>query len=104
MDLMATGQSGSMTYTFGRDSDVAMEIDGGSGSITINLPAGAAVRVEVRSSGSGSVNLPAGLRLVDDGGDDDEDTGIWETDGFSSAAHQIVIVADDLASGSFNVR
>jgi hypothetical protein len=95
--------SGSFDIVIGSSADLDMRIEGGSGSISIDVPGDVGVRVVIRDRGSGSVRVPASYLLVDDMGDDDRDTGIWETDGYSSAAHRIEITFDP-GSGSFTLR
>ena len=95
--------SGSFDIVIGSSADLDMRIDGESGSISIDVPGDVGVRVVVRDRGSGSVNVPGSYLLVDDMGDADRDTGIWETDGYSSAAHRVEITFDP-GSGSFNLR
>jgi hypothetical protein len=95
--------SGSFDIVIGSSADIEARIEGGSGSLNIDVPQDVGVRVVIRDGGSGSVNVPASFLLVDDMGDDDRDTGIWETDGYSSAAHRVEITFDP-ASGSFTVR
>jgi hypothetical protein len=95
--------SGSFDIVIGSSADLDMRIDGGSGSITIDAPGDVGVRVVIRDRGSGSVRVPGSYLLVDDMGDDDRDTGIWETDGFGSAAHHVEITFDP-GSGSLTLR
>jgi hypothetical protein len=95
--------SGSFDIRIGSGSDFDARIDGGSGSLSIDVPNDVGVQVVVRSTGSGSVSVPSSYQLVDDRGDDDRDTGIWESDGFSTAAHRVEIDFDP-GSGSFTVR
>jgi hypothetical protein len=95
--------SGSLNFVIGSGVDIDLRMDGGSGSITIDVPNDVGVRVVVTDRGSGSVRVPGSYRLVDDRGDNDRDTGIWESEGFSSAAHQIEIEFDP-GSGSMTVR
>lgn len=95
--------SGSFDIVIGSSADLDMRIDGGSGSITIDVPGDVGVRVVIRDRGSGSVSIPGSYLLLDDMGDNERDTGIWETDGFSSAAHRIEITFDP-GSGSFKLR
>jgi len=94
--------SGSFTLAIGDAADVSVEISGGSGRIRIEVPQQAAVRLLIRGGGSGSVSVPRRFNLVDDRGDNDSDTGIWETAGFDGAEHQIEIVFDP-GSGSFDI-
>jgi hypothetical protein len=95
--------SGSFDIVIGSSADLDARIDGGSGSITIDVPGDVGVRVVIRDGGSGSVRVPGSYLLVDDMGDTDGDTGIWETDGYSSAAHRVEITFDP-GSGSFTLR
>jgi hypothetical protein len=103
LDAEFDGGSGSFDVIVG--SSVAMELtmDGGSGSIYIDLPDDVGVRVVVDDRGSGGVRLPAEFDLVDNMGDDDRDTGIWETDDYDEARYQIQIRFDP-GSGTLTVR
>jgi hypothetical protein len=95
--------SGSMGLSLGDSVDMRADIDGGSGSVRVDVSEANAVRVVVRDGSSGNVSIASWLQLVDDGGDSDADTGIWETDGYQSAAIQIEIIFDP-GSGSFTLR
>jgi hypothetical protein len=95
--------SGYFDIEIGSGADFDARIDGGSGSITIDVPNDVGVRVDIEDSGSGSVRVPSKYNLVDDYGDDDRDTGVWESDGFSSASHRVEITYDG-GSGSFTLR
>jgi hypothetical protein len=103
IDAIMDVGSGSFTIEIGSGADVDMNVDGGSGSITFNVPNDVGVRVDVRDKGSGSVRVPNSYELVDDYGDDDRDTGIWESDDFNTAAHRVEILFDP-GSGSFTLR
>ncbi len=103
VDIEVDGGSGSLDMAIAEVASVNASIDGGSGSITFDVPDQAAVRVIVLDSGSGSVNL-SGLRQVDNGGDNDDDTGTWETAGFSNSPNPIILIFEDLGSGSVTVR
>lgn len=104
VSMRGSSGSGSVNIQIGADADFDLALESGSGSVSIQTPAGAAVRVEVRESGSGSVSMQGGLYLIDDGGDDDPKTGIWESPGFEGARHQIRITLSNQGSGSFSVR
>lgn len=97
-----TGGSGSMSVTFPSDGDLSVRLNGGSGSINLKIPAEAAVRLEIRNSGSGSVNVPD--RLMAAKVFENFKEGTWETAGFDQAAHKLIIICDDLGSGSFNIN
>ena len=98
------GGSGRFNLDIGEDADLEMSIDAGSGPFNLDVPQQAAVRLEVRDSGSGSVNVPGNMTLVDRLDEDEPKEGIWETDGFDDAAHQITITVTSAGSGPINVR
>lgn len=95
--------SGSLSFVIGSGSNIQADIDGGSGSTTIELPNNAMIRIVIDDGGSGSVRVPGRLELIDDMGDGDSNTGVWETVGYSSAENRIEIIFDP-GSGSFSVR
>lgn len=95
------GGSGSLNLSLPADGDLTVYLDGGSGSINIDIPDGTAVKLDVRDAGSGSVNVPKWLKPLRVNEDGKE--GQWETDGFDQANHKLVIICDDLGSGSFNI-
>jgi len=95
--------SGSFDLLIGQGADVDAEINGGSGSLTINVPNDVGVRVVIQDRGSGSVRLPESYDLVDDMGDDDRETGLWESDGYDDALHHVEISFSP-SSGSFTLR
>ena len=103
IDAIFNVGSGSLTLAIGDAADVSVDIDGGSGGIRIEVPKQAAVRLVIRDGGLGSVRIPSRFDLIDDGGDRDSDTGIWETAGFDGAEHQIEIDFDP-GSGSFAIN
>lgn len=95
------GGSGSVRLEFATGTNATLRYDGGSGALTVDVPAGQAVRVEARDSGSGSVRLPSGWETVTDG---DNDEGVWQTDGYDAASLQLLIILDDVGSGSITVN
>lgn len=104
MALDIDGASGPTTVTIGDDSDFTIEYDGGSGPFTVEVPGDAAVRLEVQDEGTGPVNVPGDFRLVDDGDDNERNTGTWETEGFDDAAHQIIVTVRNMGSGPVTIN
>lgn len=96
------GASGSLTMDLPADTDLTVRLEGGSGSLNLGLPAGAAVRIEVNDNGSGSFSAPGGAARLS--GKSSEDKGVWETTGYSNAAHKILIVVEDMGSGSVSIH
>lgn len=102
VEIVVSSGSGPLTINAGDGADVELRVeDGGSGSLTVNTPGDAGVRVEVNDSGSGGVHVPSGFEQVEEGEDDE---GIWESRNFDDAPNHVVIVIDDMGSGSVNVR
>ncbi len=105
-EVALTTDSGSGSFTINVNDGAVLEASSssGSGSVTFNLPADAGARVEVLSSGSGSIRVAGRFDRVSDGGDDDDDTGVWETPGFGGAEAPIVIRIRDAGSGSVTIN
>ncbi|TFH35210.1 MAG: hypothetical protein E4G99_07805 [Anaerolineales bacterium] len=95
--------SGSMNIRIGSGTEMTLAIEGGSGSIEVSLPLDAGVRLVIADQGSGGVRVPGDFDLTDDFGDDDRDTGIWESANYAGAANSIEIRLDP-GSGTFTVR
>ena len=94
------GGSGSLQLTLPGSGNLTVRLDGGSGSLNLNVPSGTAVRLEVIDNGSGSVNVPSWLNRVSGTGKE----GVWESSNYNQAAKKLLIICEDLGSGSFNLR
>ncbi|HZU85906.1 MAG TPA: hypothetical protein VFF78_00395, partial [Anaerolineaceae bacterium] len=95
------GASGALAVTFPTSTTLTMKVDGASGAMDFSLPEGSGVRVEVRDSGSGSVRLPSDLTRIQAGEDDE---GVWESGNYATAAYKILLIINDVGSGSMNIR
>jgi hypothetical protein len=95
--------SGSFDVIVGSGVEMNLEIDGGSGSIFIDLPRDVGVRLIVDDHGSGSVRIPDDFDLVDNQGDDDRDTGVWESSNYNNAS-TVVVIRFDPGSGTIILR
>ena len=97
------GGIGKFTVNLEPDSSVNLTIKGDIGDFTINIPSDAAVRVDAEVD-IGDLRIDSALEKIS-GSDGDflSESGIWETPGFSSADHQIVIVFNG-SIGSLQVR
>jgi hypothetical protein len=93
--------SGPVEMTVASEADITMTINCGSGPLTIDLPNDAAVRFEVREDGSGPVTTPNWLPQIQHGEDDE---GVWETTGYASAAHRVLIIIEDQGSGPVIIK
>lgn len=96
------GASGSLSMDLPANTDLTLRLQGKSGSLSLSLPANAAVRIEVKSRGSGSLSAPGGAARLS--GKSNEDKGVWESAGYSSAAHKILIVVEKMGSGSISIH
>lgn len=95
--------SGSFDVIIGSGVAMNLEIDGGSGSIFIDIPGDVGVRLVVDDRGSGGVRIPADFNLVDDYGDDDRDTGVWESDNYDETS-ALIEIRFDPGSGTLTLR
>ena len=94
------GGSGSLQINLPREANLTLRLDGKSGATRIIAPAELPLRVEIRDAGSGNVSLPDWLQRIS--GRDKE--GVWESASYSSAAQRVLIICEDLGSGSFTIR
>lgn len=96
------GASGSMSMALPEDTNLTVRLQGGSGSLDLSLPGKAAVRLEVEDNGSGSLGTGGGLTRIS--GKSNEDKGVWETNGYSSADYKILIIVEEMGSGSISIH
>jgi hypothetical protein len=97
LDMSLDMSSGDVRVGVGSDCDLILTFNGSSGQFTVDLASGQAARLEVRSVSSGDVKVPAGLAQVSWG---DGKEGVWETTGFATAAHKVVVIIEHMSSGS----
>lgn len=92
--------SGSVTLNLDAINNSEFRISSSSGAIVVDVPEGAAVRLEVQINSSGAVAVPGWLQQVSG----DEKTGVWETAGYHEAESQIAVTITRNSSGSIEVR
>ncbi|HOU13799.1 MAG TPA: DUF5668 domain-containing protein [Anaerolineae bacterium] len=97
--LNLDGGSGSLDLTLPATSSFTGKLDTGSGSVVITLPDGVGMRVTL-DSGSGSFQPDERFTLVSGERDDD---GVWEIKNYASADYKIDLVIDQ-GSGSIRIR
>jgi len=100
VQIVVRGESGPMTWVIPESASLEMELDGGSGSIDIQLPASPAVQLEIRASGSGPINFPSEWIQTASGR---RQEGTWETPDYAQAARKIHIIITDAGSGSIHI-
>lgn len=85
---------GQMTITV-PETAVTLDIESGVGQVDVDVPAGAAVRLE-GDTGIGQINVPGDFTRISG---DDGDRGIWQTAGFDEASEQIAITFEGGVGG-----
>lgn len=95
------GGSGSIQVDIPCKANVTLHLDGGSGSQTISFPQGCPARVEIQDSGSGSINLGSGFKQIRT---ENDQKGVWERGGYSTATGAITIIVEGHGSGSLNIQ
>ncbi len=94
--------TGSMQILFPTESNLTVRLDGSTGRILLDVPEGAAVQVDVKDGGTGALQLPADMVKVSGG--ENRDEGIYQTPDFEDAPYQLVIIIEDISTGSVEVR
>ena len=74
--------------------------DLGSGDLTIQVPAGLGVRIDIQDDASGRLSIPTDWTQLD--GDDDE--GEWGSAGYSNADYRATITVQDRGSGDITIQ
>ena len=94
--------SGSVRIDLPSETTMVLTLDSGSGSNSVSLPSDAEYRIEVMDDGSGSLSLPDDLIRSSDS--NNFDIGAYETDGYKSAEHPILIQILGQGSGSISIH
>ena len=99
--LTADLGSGATRFVIGEDSYVTLNLDYGSGPVTVETPAGANIKLEVEDGGSGRFDLSERLVRVGAGRGKE---GTWQTGGFDPGGAQIILKVEDAGSGALTIR
>lgn len=97
---MVNSSSGNITLTFSGEVSAGFRVGTSSGDITVNVPDGVPVRLEVVSNASGKVSVPAGMTQTQGQGD----LGIWQTADYPETGPRIEIVVTSTASGDVTIQ
>jgi hypothetical protein len=100
-NLQIESGSGAVAIDISDGAQANLRIESGSGSVTVDVPDDGGVRLEVRDSGSGSVRVPSAYSPIQSG---DGDEGVWESPAAAGSAPPVLIVVEDMGSGSIVVR
>ena len=99
---LVEASTGGLEIILPEDGNLTLQIDGSTGQITLDVPEGAALRVEVQRGGTGDVIRPDWLVKIE--GSDDRDEGVYETRGFDAAEYQLVVIVEDLSTGNLVIE
>lgn len=93
--------TGSLEITFPSDSNLTVNLRGSTGRIHLAVPEDQAVKIEVLRGGTGDLHLPGWITRVSGG--EGRDEGVYQSVGFEDAAHQLVIVVENIRTGNIFV-
>jgi len=101
-DTHIEGSTGSMEIVFPAESNLTVRLDCSTGGVLLDIPEGAAVKIQVLDGGAGSLTMPEALSKIS--GREGRDEGVYQTAGFDDAAYQLVIIVEDMGTGSITVQ
>lgn len=96
------GGVGGLTVTLPEDGALKLKLEGGVGGVNLRVPEGAAVRL-VASGGLGGINVAGAFNKISEKDEFMSKIGVWETDGYGIATHQIEVHYEG-GVGGLNVR
>lgn len=92
------GGVGEVRITITESAPLTLDINGGVGAVVVDVPDETAVRLEA-DTGLGGVTAPGWLHQISG----DDDNGVWESDGYSTADSRITITFNG-GIGGFTIR
>ena len=101
-DTYIEGGTGSMEIVFPAESSLTVRLDAGTGKVILDLPEDSAAKIQVLDGGTGDLQLPDWISKVS--GQEDRDEGVYQTDGFEDADHQLIIIVEDIGTGNIIVK
>jgi hypothetical protein len=99
---MVDASTGQLEIVLPAEGNLTLRLNGSTGQITLAVPRGAALRLEVQRGGTGNVIAPDWLMKVE--GQADRDEGIYQTQGFEAAPYQIEVIMEDLSTGNLVIE
>jgi hypothetical protein len=100
VDLTARLRSGTTELFVGEGTDMRLELRTGSGSVILDLPDTAPIRLSVEDDGSGRLTVPGFLERRSGNGD----RGVWESSNLDQGGRVIEVAIRDAGSGAITVR
>ena len=97
-DTHIDGSTGIIEIVFPLESNLTVRLDCGTGSVLLDIPEEAAVKLQVLDGGTGKLQLPDRLSKVS--GRMGQDEGVYKTADYETAAFQLVIIIEDMGTGN----
>ena len=94
--------TGEIRIVLPAEGNLTLRLDGSTGQITLDVPEGAAFRLEVQNGGTGDVIRPDWMMKVE--GQPDRDEGVYQTQGFDAAEYQLTVIMEDLSTGNLVIE
>ncbi len=94
--------TGSLDVVFPAESNMTVQLRGSTGRILLDIPVDAAVQIEVLRGGTGDLFIPDWINRVS--GREGRDEGIYQTEGFEEAVHQLIIIVERIGMGHIVVE
>lgn len=92
LEMELKGGAGHLTLNLADNVQLRGNIEGGARGMTIQMPRGAEVSVEVTDPGAGGVRLPSNMQQITKG--KRAGSGRWETSGFKDAKRRISLTIE----------
>ncbi|HET8985707.1 MAG TPA: hypothetical protein VFN03_08105 [Trueperaceae bacterium] len=100
VDMNARFRSGTTELFVGEGTDMRLELRAGSGSVTLDLPDTAPIRLSVEDDGSGRLFVPSFLERRSGSGD----RGVWESGNLEQGGRVIEVTIREAGSGAVTIR
>lgn len=100
LDLQARFRSGAAELFVGEGTDMRLGLRTGSGSVTLDLPDTAPIRLTIEDAGSGRITLPSFLARRSGSGD----RGVWESSNLDHGGRVIEVTIGEAGSGAITIR
>lgn len=101
-DTRMDASTGSLEIVFPAESNLTVRLKGSTGRIILDVPDDAAVKIEVLRGGTGDLFTPDWITRVS--GREGRDEGVYQTEGFEDATHQLVIIVERISMGNIIVE
>ena len=101
-EVIIDAGAGALDIALPTQGNLVLRLDGSSGRVLLEAPAGAALRLEVLRGGMGQLITPEWLPKMSE--PEGQSRGIYQTDGFDNAAYQLVIIIGNIGTGNIIIE